>query len=411
MGPITEYANCYSVAYRKTGEGRGRRREFPFALSYLNGVVVNFSLVARQRSNGTWRVEEALIEKSGSLPEVLVRDVLADFAALRWYVFPAEQRGRVLPPVVAVWERGDYLAAACLAPEYGGKALPLAEQERWFSGESGAPPDPERLLCWWPDPVAWKALEEVMVEAVRAAPATRSFALPFYTYSEWFARPDVGDVPDRALEYARYLRRFRTNLLFFRTNGWEPVVTLGNVKRAQDFFVRRKLDDRDPSSWALVATEFDAMPEFLLEVKDPCGPSGALVSGRRVRAAVGYYSHFPDTASSLDCVGAALYAGSAHLCDVVLWLNPLAPVAGEGVLDRAVDGLWREFSHRGVKEVASIDGVLPFEACPQCGGMALQAPDAWLRCAPVRSEKVGRNDPCPCGSSLKYKKCCGRVVR
>jgi preprotein translocase subunit SecA len=29
--------------------------------------------------------------------------------------------------------------------------------------------------------------------------------------------------------------------------------------------------------------------------------------------------------------------------------------------------------------------------------------------APVRREtpKVGRNDPCPCGSGRKYKKCCG----
>jgi preprotein translocase subunit SecA len=29
--------------------------------------------------------------------------------------------------------------------------------------------------------------------------------------------------------------------------------------------------------------------------------------------------------------------------------------------------------------------------------------------APVRreGEKVGRNDPCPCGSGKKYKKCCG----
>ena len=28
----------------------------------------------------------------------------------------------------------------------------------------------------------------------------------------------------------------------------------------------------------------------------------------------------------------------------------------------------------------------------------------------VRREtpKVGRNDPCPCGSGKKYKKCCGR---
>ena len=25
----------------------------------------------------------------------------------------------------------------------------------------------------------------------------------------------------------------------------------------------------------------------------------------------------------------------------------------------------------------------------------------------VKGEKVGRNDPCPCGSGKKYKKCCG----
>ena len=26
----------------------------------------------------------------------------------------------------------------------------------------------------------------------------------------------------------------------------------------------------------------------------------------------------------------------------------------------------------------------------------------------VKGPKVGRNDPCPCGSGKKYKKCCGR---
>ena len=26
----------------------------------------------------------------------------------------------------------------------------------------------------------------------------------------------------------------------------------------------------------------------------------------------------------------------------------------------------------------------------------------------VGKKKVGRNDPCPCGSGKKYKKCCGR---
>jgi preprotein translocase subunit SecA len=28
----------------------------------------------------------------------------------------------------------------------------------------------------------------------------------------------------------------------------------------------------------------------------------------------------------------------------------------------------------------------------------------------VQSERtIGRNEPCPCGSGLKYKKCCGRA--
>ena len=29
----------------------------------------------------------------------------------------------------------------------------------------------------------------------------------------------------------------------------------------------------------------------------------------------------------------------------------------------------------------------------------------------VNAEKIGRNDPCPCGSGLKYKKCCGKTGR
>ena len=30
--------------------------------------------------------------------------------------------------------------------------------------------------------------------------------------------------------------------------------------------------------------------------------------------------------------------------------------------------------------------------------------------APVRVESVGRNEPCPCGSGKKYKKCCGAAA-
>ena len=28
--------------------------------------------------------------------------------------------------------------------------------------------------------------------------------------------------------------------------------------------------------------------------------------------------------------------------------------------------------------------------------------------APKRVNKIGRNDPCPCGSGKKYKQCCGK---
>ena len=37
------------------------------------------------------------------------------------------------------------------------------------------------------------------------------------------------------------------------------------------------------------------------------------------------------------------------------------------------------------------------------------ADDGSLKKEPVRvGKKIGRNDPCPCGSGLKYKKCCGK---
>lgn len=39
--------------------------------------------------------------------------------------------------------------------------------------------------------------------------------------------------------------------------------------------------------------------------------------------------------------------------------------------------------------------------------IATNAGDDGVRRAPAKSKKVGRNDPCPCGSGKKYKNCCG----
>jgi hypothetical protein len=54
----------------------------------------------------------------------------------------------------------------------------------------------------------------------------------------------------------------------------------------------------------------------------------------------------------------------------------------------------------------------PFH-CEECKNLGL-SPHAWVEnlqpWPPPRPGKIGRNDPCPCGSGLKYKKCCLRWV-
>ncbi len=50
------------------------------------------------------------------------------------------------------------------------------------------------------------------------------------------------------------------------------------------------------------------------------------------------------------------------------------------------------------------------EILPGLGVMVTMIYYFWLehrKPQPVRAEKIGRNDPCPCGSGKKFKKCCG----
>ncbi|TCO83127.1 uncharacterized protein EV699_103177 [Plasticicumulans lactativorans] len=65
--------------------------------------------------------------------------------------------------------------------------------------------------------------------------------------------------------------------------------------------------------------------------------------------------------------------------------------------------------------VAALDDETLHELADSLGPAAclLHATCAGLRAAwaepqqPVRVDKIGRNDPCPCGSGRKFKKCCG----
>jgi len=63
---------------------------------------------------------------------------------------------------------------------------------------------------------------------------------------------------------------------------------------------------------------------------------------------------------------------------------------------------------------AQADNLLQFHeeiAMPpdQSGG---KLPQAKSGLAPItrNGKKVGRNDPCPCGSGKKYKQCCGKLT-
>jgi preprotein translocase subunit SecA len=62
----------------------------------------------------------------------------------------------------------------------------------------------------------------------------------------------------------------------------------------------------------------------------------------------------------------------------------------------------REYQHADSKSLTSEDSSTGGQkAAPQ----AKQAQQPQQRQGP----KVGRNDPCPCGSGKKYKQCCGKI--
>ena len=59
-----------------------------------------------------------------------------------------------------------------------------------------------------------------------------------------------------------------------------------------------------------------------------------------------------------------------------------------------------------VKVLSVTPKVAPAKRVQVANPVTFGAPDGTKR-KPAKSDKVGRNDPCPCGSGKKYKKCCG----
>ena len=77
----------------------------------------------------------------------------------------------------------------------------------------------------------------------------------------------------------------------------------------------------------------------------------------------------------------------------------------------SVDAFQNFLRNLPVQEVhhsASAFGAEERRAANEASDMVDEATDMVSRAEPLRTAvKVGRNDPCPCGSGKKYKKCCG----
>ncbi len=86
--------------------------------------------------------------------------------------------------------------------------------------------------------------------------------------------------------------------------------------------------------------------------------------------------------------------------------DPLVEYKTEGfqlfqeMLSNVREDFLRYLFHAEIKTQA--EEVVQLAASVHSGEMVSQ------KVAPVASKKVGRNEPCPCGSGKKYKKCCGR---
>ena len=79
------------------------------------------------------------------------------------------------------------------------------------------------------------------------------------------------------------------------------------------------------------------------------------------------------------------------------------PDGDQGEMSAALEELHEEWLRTPRQ---TLEGKMPSELL--AGGRLLPRKVETIR---RESPKVGRNEPCPCGSGKKYKKCCGRTTR
>lgn len=99
-----------------------------------------------------------------------------------------------------------------------------------------------------------------------------------------------------------------------------------------------------------------------------------------------------------------MYASiNQEVAELIMKMQPAeTPRQVQGVFS----SLPKNFVHDEAADITDVAG----GSSTQSSSIMPTAQPAQPKSAPIRSEgpKVGRNDPCPCGSGKKYKKCCGQ---
>jgi preprotein translocase subunit SecA len=85
--------------------------------------------------------------------------------------------------------------------------------------------------------------------------------------------------------------------------------------------------------------------------------------------------------------------------EAIFKLEPVKPERFRGVFSSVA----QEFLHpEANKFEGPQDETMPSQVSPLSSGAQPQPAKS------TQPHSVGRNDPCPCGSGKKYKKCCGK---
>lgn len=154
----------------------------------------------------------------------------------------------------------------------------------------------------------------------------------------------------------------------------------------------------------------------------PCG------SGKALDACCGPYVNGTAPAPTAEALMRSRF--TAYALGDVAYLHATLSKAEQGDEEMSADDIkstqWQRLEIRATEAGLEADdrGMVEFVAHYKTGGTQhahherstfCREDGRWVyesgiinpKSAPVTSTKVGRNDPCPCGSGKKYKKCCG----